>query len=319
MKNIVFTFLKTIVSAIILYYLLFYSINIEEFLLQVQKLSWKDFAIACIAFCVTVFIGGWRWQIFTRPYFKSSAIRLSALYFIGYFFNNFLPSGVGGDFARAIIIGKEQNSMSTGFSTVIAERTAGFLATLTASFLALPFLPFRPFIFCASLISNAIFWGGVIIFFMVDIPKILSRLKWLPQKQTQKAINLISKLQDYKKNKSILIKGFLASLVYQTSIIFVVIVIGWLADIKFPLAAYFATVPLVWVISLLPISLNALGVREAGFAFLFPFYGASRSDGMFVSLIFFGTSIVASIIGGIIFVLWGSIRKKGTDFNSTGF
>ena len=82
------------------------------------------------------------------------------------------------------------------------------------------------------------------------------------------------------------------------------------AGAKLPLSVYYLTVPLVWVISLLPISLNALGVRESSFAYFFELFGASAGKGFLVSLSFFAFSIIAGIIGGIIFALWNNARKR---------
>ncbi|MCD6418749.1 flippase-like domain-containing protein [bacterium] len=309
-KNIILTSLKAVVSAGLIYFIIT-RIDLEKFIANISNFPLWALPIVAVAFCATVLIGGWRWKIFIRPFGKISYWRLVALYYVGYFFNNFLPSGVGGDVVRGYISGKELDNMAGAYSTILAERVSGILATVFLSLVALPFIKFNSQIFFASISLNIGLWTGVLLFLLLPSEKIFEKyFRWLPFNLGEKLKNFATTLRSYRSTPKILISGFFASVLYQGSIILVVALAGYFAGAKLPLPFYFATVPLVWVISLIPISLNAIGVREASFAYFFDLYGAGKSTGFLVSIVVFGISVAAGILGGIIFAFWNSTQKK---------
>jgi hypothetical protein len=100
--------------------------------------------------------------------------------------------------------------------------------------------------------------------------------------------------------------GFLAALVYQAGLIWVAWLGGFLAGFTFiSLADYLVFVPLIWVLSLLPITFNALGVREISFAYFFSLLGGEPEQGVLVSLILFVTILLTSLSGGILWWMSG--------------
>ena len=267
--------------------------------------------MVAIAFCATVIIGGWRWSVFVHPFGKISYIKLIALYFVGYFFNNFLPSGVGGDVVRGYIAGKELENVPAGYSSIVAERVAGILATVFLSLISLPFIEYKSQIVLASIVLNIGLWLGVLLFLLLPSERVVKKLLfWLPFGIGEKLFDFVEMLRGYRKYPKTLFWGFILSVLYQGSIILVVVLIGFLAGVKLPIPVYFATVPLVWVISLIPVSLNAIGVRESSFAYFFKVFGATESAGFLVSILVFASSLVAGIFGGIIFAFWNSAEKK---------
>jgi glycosyltransferase 2 family protein len=80
-----------------------------------------------------------KWRLFLRE--RGVVIgfhRLFRLYLVGSFFNNFLPSMVGGDLVRAYVLGKQIESHTHSLASVFLERFAGMIALVslaTASFL----------------------------------------------------------------------------------------------------------------------------------------------------------------------------------------
>ena len=326
------TAVKGIISAGLILFLL-YRLDIALFLTELKNIPLWAFPVIVGAFAATVLIGGWRWSLFVHPFGRISYWKLSALYFVGYFFNNFFPSGVGGDVVRGYIAGKEldksmaqnrdelstDSSMSAAYSSVVAERVAGMMATVFISLIALPFVVFKPQVVYPSIALNAGLWICVLLFLLLPSENFVKKLfVWLPLGLGDKLYKFVKMLRSYRKSPASLAMGFISSIIYQGAIILVVMLTGELAGAELSPAFYFATVPLVWVISLLPISLNALGVREASFAFFFSLYGASESAGFLVSLVFFGASLVCGLFGGIIFAFWNSASKKMPDNPNRG-
>ena len=72
-----------------------------------------------------------KWRLFLeRQGFEIGMYRLLGLYFIGKFFNNFIPSMVGGDLTRTYLLGRQINSQSKSFASVFLERFTGLIALI---------------------------------------------------------------------------------------------------------------------------------------------------------------------------------------------
>lgn len=317
-KNTLLTTIKALVSAGLIYFLIT-RIDLVEFIANIRRFPMQLFPVFAVLFCATILIGGWRWSIFLKPFGKVPYIKLVGLYFVGYFFNNFLPSGVGGDVVRGYIAGKMLGDMSKAYSSVVAERVAGILATISISLFALPFVRFEPATAYFSVIVGVVLWGATVFFLMVKTEKAVSKiLSFLPWRLGEKVSNFVATLRSYRHHGRILFLGFVASVAYQGALITVLVFTAKAAGSSLPIMVYYHTVPLVWVISLLPISLNALGVREASFAYFFQLFGETKGKGLLVSLSFFAYSLIAGVVGGILFAVWGSERKKGAEQNNSG-
>ena len=84
-------------------------------------------------------ISSLKWSLFIHERgVQISQLKLFNLYLIGRFFNNFLPSMVGGDVARIYLLGRAISSQSRSFASVFLERATGVVGlTLFASGFAL--------------------------------------------------------------------------------------------------------------------------------------------------------------------------------------
>jgi uncharacterized membrane protein YbhN (UPF0104 family) len=71
--------------------------------------------------------------------------------------------------------------------------------------------------------------------------------------------------------------------------------------------AFFIYVPIINVVSMVPVSLNALGVREYTYVLLFERAGMQGETAFAVSLVSFFLIFVLSLLGGVAFMLY---RKK---------
>ena len=317
-KNILLTSIKAAISAALIYFIIT-LIDLEEFIGGIRNYPVWGLIAVVLAFCATVLIGGWRWRIFLRPFGKVPYWKLVGLHFIGYFFSNFLPSNVGGDVIRGYISGKELGDMPAAYSAVIADRIAGFVTTLMLALIALPFLPYRHSVFWATILLNSGFVFVILLFLLLpsksgQFVKLL--LSKLPGKFGEMLINFTRMLRSYRQHPKILLEGFIVSVLYQSSIILVIAWAGYYTNARMLVPFYFVSVPLVFVISLLPVSLNAIGIREASFAYFFELYGSTKGIGLLVSLITLAMAVGAGIIGGIVFAFWNSARKREAELES---
>lgn len=236
-----------------------------------------------------------------------------ALYltFIGYFFNNFLPTAVGGDLVKGYYAGKKSNRKGPAFAGVFMDRLLALIP--------FTFIPAITLIFCSHRIENKALIAAVYILFFSSL-----LLLWLLlHKNSARVFSLLLKpfreknwykrlregygfLNRYSKHKMVVLWSFALSLSAQAmwflSIYFYARAVG-INDVG--LGIFFVVVPIVGVMSMLP-SLNGLGVREGGFIYLLKAYMLPEKA-FAISLLCLASLVFMGMIGGVIYAL-----KKST-------
>ena len=83
-------------------------------------------AAACVVWTVSLLITFYRWYVLVRaqglPFTRRNALRLGL---VGYFFNSFLPGGVGGDIFKAVVLAREQSRRTVAVATIVVDRVLG--------------------------------------------------------------------------------------------------------------------------------------------------------------------------------------------------
>jgi hypothetical protein len=106
-----------------------------------------------------------------------------------------------------------------------------------------------------------------------------------------------------------LVRVLLASLVFQVASIALTWVVALAFGIEVPFLACLALVPLVWVVTMLPISLGGVGLREASFAYLFGAIGLSIEQSLLLSLGTWAALLFIGAIGGVIFLFDPPVKR----------
>lgn len=228
------------------------------------------------------------------------------LTFIGYFFNNFLPTAIGGDVAKAYYASKKTNNKVASYAAVITDRLLGFFATLGIAILGIIFLG-------KELRNNAIVYAmyAIIIISIIGTLFLLKKNnKSISDPVTKDALSVIknkilrlqASISTYSEKPVLLLKTFGISLILQglaiSSVYLFVLCVGG----SMPFVRLFLVIPLVWTISMLP-SLNGLGVREGAFVyFLKGYIGPEKACA--ISILWLGLILVYSVIGGLFHLLY---------------
>ncbi len=226
------------------------------------------------------------------------------LTYIGYFFNIFFPTAIGGDIAKAYYASKKTNNKAASFAAVLVDRIMGFLSTVSIAAIGI--------IFVGKHFKNnsiVLVMTGLLIALMVVLLLLFSKKKWAFLATDTTKTNLLAKIKEklsklynainyYRHSSSILIKTYLLGVFSQAcavlSVYFFVLSLGG----NIHILKLFLIIPLVWAVSMLP-SLNGLGVREGAFIyFLKGDVGTEIAFG--ISLLWLGVIILLSIIGGIL-------------------
>jgi len=263
-----------------------------------------------------VLVSAWKWGLilatrgFALPY-----TRLLRHYFVGLFFNNVLPTTVGGDAVRAWETSKDTGEAPEAVGSVVTERLIAGVALGVTALLGLPFIAF-----------NARVLGQVGLFLVIDValvalfllPKVAEGIvgKLVPPRLTGLHENISQTVQVVRhtlKNRGLFLKVALYSVVFQILVAAVNACIFKAMGVPVTLAQCVIFTPMIFTVTMLPISLSGFGVREAAYWYFFAQVGVSQADAVAASLAFFVIVGIASLPGAWLF----SIKRPVTQLAKT--
>lgn len=264
-------------------------------------------------------VSAWRWQLLLAPVeLRVPFLRLVGFYFTGMFFNLFLPTVVGGDAVKAILLSRETGAPARATVSVFMERNVGLLALLTiatiASWITPPVelggLPL-------SVLTSALAAAYVIVNVVLLSPaahraadRLMRRTPLAPLAPRMETI--YSALAPYRRPSAALGLAIVLGFVFQLVVIGVVFLNALALTLDVPLSAVAVFVPLVSLAGMIPVSVNGLGVREALYILLFGRLGVSAEASVSLALLYLGVTMAASLPGGIAYALQKTPARLAT-------
>jgi uncharacterized membrane protein YbhN (UPF0104 family) len=240
-------------------------------------------------------LSAWRWQMLARPFgFNCSVRQLTAYYFIGMFFNLVLPTSVGGDVVRAWRLDGGQGKRLAAFAAVFLDRFSGLCVLLLLGCVGLALYD--------GPLPSWITWFVVGSAFSAAPAIVLAPwLAALGQRFARPLEKLRVGLRTLRSPK-LLLGSTLLSLGVQAANVFLVMLIGWALGADIPVGYYWIMVPMVTLLSMLPASINGMGVRENATALFLVPLGVPESTAVALALAWFGVFLAASLLGGLVFL-----------------
>ena len=243
---------------------------------------------------------------------------------VGYFYNTFLPGGVGGDIIKAYYIAQETHKKHEAVAAVIADRIVGLISLFSLAVIAL-FLKWnepafhipRVIIACACILAGIC----LAIFFNKKLMRRIPFGKTLFEKVPfHSAISrAYDALHYYKNQKTFLVKAFAYSLVMQLIFILAHVPMAFALgmDVLNPLV-YITLVPIAVTIAAIPISIQGWGIGEAVYIKLFGLVGIASAHSLALSVIMRLMMVLIGIVGAGVYMCLGLIRKDFTPVKGMG-
>lgn len=251
----------------------------------------------------------WRWWLLLSvgnvQVSLGAAIRY---YFIGIFTNNFLPSTIGGDAARVYYLGREHGYQRVAAS-ILVDRLLGLGSLAVFAAAAAWFVPVtdRRFVTFRLIVTLVAAAAGALI--AVAVTGSGGAQRWAaPFGGT--AVKLAVKLQRLRLEMARLLRkpqvfaysaGVVFAYLLSISMLYV-----WFLSITGapapPILGVFAALSMTSVLSLVPIALNGLGIREQLHAWLFAPLGVPKEIAVAISLLLFIHTLTISVYGMVLWV-----------------
>ena len=299
--------LKLVVS-LGLFVLIFRAVDFREVVEVVRTLNPWLLLPALGLQMVSALVAAFRWYMIMhelgfgeRPQFYIRS------YFKGTFFNQALPTSIGGDALRVLEAAKVGGGKREAFYGVFIDRIVGLLGLLLLNLMAISinpvFLKHNPAVHYV-IIGMAVFgFVGVIVLIL------LGNVNWLTSNRVTKLIHDLSNRVRtvYRSGRTITVQMLLSVIIHLLSMM-TVYLIGLSIGLDYGLLIYLVVVPPVILLTLVPVSLAGWGVRESGMIGLFLLIGAEKAAVLSLSLIY-GLMLVAASMPGLYFFLISRQRE----------
>ncbi len=308
LKKIGVIFLKIGISLALLFFL-FRQIDFSSLLTIIRKSYKPAIYLAFLLTGLVYFFCFFRWKILLDAAgINLPKKRLVSAFSGGVFFNMFLPSSIGGDFVRSADIGYHSKKNSAAVATVFMDRLSGF-AGMTILALFAMIIGFQSIknvkIFYAVCFLVIILFAVILCVFNNPIYRFFRKILSSPRqvKIRQGLLGVLEQVRGFKKKKSVLFKIMLLSLAVQVIGPVATYLLSLAFHLQISIVYFFLFIPIIGAVTLLPISLGGLGVRDYTTIVLFSSLGISKDLAFAFSLLTFFFLIAYAAIGGLIYAL----------------
>ncbi len=285
--------LKLAVSVLLIAILL-YKVNLTRLWDTILRVGVARFLALALIYMLSQLISSIRWSMVIRSLGKKmGVIELFEAYMLGMYANLFLPSIIGGDAARAYLVSRKIG-LRKAVSSIFLERYNGLVALMAISLVSVTLYPS----FFPDRLRIAILMVSVFVLLAVFM------LRFKP-------FNRFSKIRAFFEDIMMFHRSFYVvpvtalSFVVQFVVIGVYVLAGRMLGFDVSAVYYFAFIPVINLISLLPISFNGVGVREFSFVYFFAFAHLNRVEALSLSLVVFFVVVFCSLIGGVVYLVSG--------------
>jgi uncharacterized protein (TIRG00374 family) len=320
MKKTVLTLLKVVFSVGILVYLFTRVVHLGDLWTTLRDASVAYLIASVLLYFLVQTISAYRWYLLLKPLeIETGFWRILGLYYVGMYFNFFLPSAIGGDFFKIYYLHKETGRLSASTASVFVDRDIGMgglllLAIVVAAYggTRIPpnngvlLAPVFASIFVTFVIANlALFYRPS----YNVLHRLLSLFKL--KRADEKVERLFESMNSYRGKWRLGGITLIISLAVQVGCAFVNMfaarAIG--LNTQHGWVDYMVFIPAIGLIGMIPLSVNGAGWREASYILLFQSVGAEAHQAAALSLLWLGVIVVTSLPGGVIYLLQGRKAK----------
>jgi len=296
------------ISAALLYFVL-RSIDLPSFWERVKGMNPAWIILALVAYVFTQTIAVWRWHRLLRAqHIDVERQALTESIWVSLFFNNFLPSNIGGDVIRIADTAGAAGSKTLATTVIVVDRVLGLTALVliaaSGAFAASLFgmhMPGARWLFLTTAV------GIVAAILVIAIPQLVGQIlrplralnrPWV----TERAQRLEDAVIKFRNAPTALAGAFAGALIVQVTIVAFYLLTAQGLSVPLPIFLGAVLIPVSLVVQMVPVSINGFGIREAVFAFFFRRFGLPTDAAVALSLVSTGLVMGLSLIGGFFFM-----------------
>jgi hypothetical protein len=295
-----------------------WKINIGQTLDILGSAHYGYFVGAVAIMTVTVWPMAWRWQRLLAA--RSIDDRLGWLtraYFVGYTAGQVLPTAVGGDAARIFETSRRHPGQTGPIAgSVLLERALGGTATLVLAAvgfaLALGEYDVGAYLWVELAFVIATVLLGIAVFSRAARRPLARTVPLLRRLRVDRPIRAVYEgIHGYRYHMRLLVGVFALTLAIQAVRVLAIWLTGEAVGIDLPPRPYYVMGPLLFLVMLVPFTINGLAVREAFFVSFLGQLGVSADAAFAAGFLFFLVTVAMAVPGAII-LAWESFRRPAS-------
>jgi uncharacterized membrane protein YbhN (UPF0104 family) len=299
-----FNLLKVVISVGMLAYVLLVRVDLVELAGVVAGARWGFLAVGTLLAILGVALRAVRWHALLRAIEIDAGLgRLIGLYFVGTFFNIFLPSGFGGDAVRVMELARQSKRTPEAIGTVLVDRANGLWVLFILGLLSLPlaaqYIPTQT-VLLLGVVSSAAVIGGWLVMGTGFLPWLGSKVRLPGQAKLERFYGAVSGC-----GRAALGQASAVSLLFNLMNITVNYTIARGLNVDRPFWIFFAFAPILSVSLLVP-SIGGLGIRETAHMLMYGTVGVGDAAATAMGLAQFAAqTLVPGLIGGTMYAIEG--------------
>ena len=273
-----------------------------------QGADWRFILLACALVVVDRVLMAYRWWALLAPFGRPNVKVVMRIFFVSTFVGTFLPASVGGDAVRAYGLSKEGVGGVDAVASVLMDRLLGVVSILmvaiAGAFLARNLIDIRA-LFPAFALLIVLCAVALAVVFSPRAAIGAARVLAMLPRGRETGNRLIAAIQRYATLHGPMVNVLLSSIAVQVLRVLQTYYLGLALGLAVPLGVYFALVPIILLIVLMPITINGIGTTQAGFVWLFGRAGVASAPAFALSVLFLAIAIVGNLPGGVLYLFGG--------------
>jgi glycosyltransferase 2 family protein len=269
--------------------------------------DWRLIAIAVALVVADRTLMAYRWLVLLcildpaeRPPF-SEVIRI---FFVSTFLGTFLPATVGADAVRAYSMTRLNVRGSDAVASVFMDRMLGvaslFVMAAVGLLLARDLAANVTIVLALAVAAAACAVTLLVVFSATAARGVSAMLTPMPVKVRATGDRVLASIRRYSAHHGALVNVFAGSIGVQILRVVQAYFLGLGLAIALPLPAYFAFVPLILIVMLLPVTFNGIGTSQVAFVWFFGRAGVPAASAFTLSILFVALGVVGNLPGGLL-------------------
>jgi glycosyltransferase 2 family protein len=309
-RTVLMAALKAAVSVALLW-LLFSRVDLARLWSVARNASALWLVAALALYLSVVLISTWRWGLLLKAQgLEFTFGRLMSSFLVATFFNNFLPSNIGGDVIRIADTAPAAGSKTLATTVVLIDRGIGLLGLVLMA--ALGATAGGQFEGSPAGVGAGMLWAGFGLAAMIATPallmpeafvRMLQPLRIVHREWVDRRLDKLSvALGRFRESPAVLAGCFAGAVAVQGALVAYYLAIAHSMQIPIGFAELAVIVPITFIVQMLPVSLNGFGVREATFGFYFSRLGLPLESALLVSFMGAALIMLFSLSGGVAYL-----------------
>jgi uncharacterized protein (TIRG00374 family) len=237
--------------------------------------------------------------------------RLMETFFVSTFLGTFLPASVGGDAVRAFSLSRDGVGTADAVASVFMDRMLGVASLLVmgvSGMLLARSQAAHPAVLLGLAVTAAACAVTIAAIFSRPLDAWIARaLRLIPIRQVQTlGGKLLASVQEYARFQGRLLGVLAASIAVQVLRVVQAYCLGRSLGLESGPSLYFAYVPLILLVMLLPVTFNGLGTSQAAFVWFFTSAGEAAAPAFTLSVLFVALGVVGNLPGGLLYAFGGT-------------